>query len=120
MINALWALTIVVVIAAWEIWWVLRDIRKALRAIAGDGDLRLGKLDELTDKLDVVVGEQNRIGDILGGILSDMPHEPHEPYEAPRRPDSDRFRTTNEERNELGSFRVVDRRAGAKDTSSGT
>lgn len=115
--DAVGFLTLVVMLAGIGIWSVLSDIRKALQEIVGDSDLPDGKLDALVDKLDAVVREQNRIGDILGGILADMPREPREVYQPPHRPDSERFRATNEERNELGSFKVVDRRVGAADTS---
>ena len=82
-------LTLVVVIAAWEIWSVLKDIRKALQVIAGDetalkvyektGVDYPGKLAAVAEKLDAVVGELDRIGGILGGMLASMPSPPREP-----------------------------------------
>lgn len=114
MTNVPWTLTVVMIIAAWEILSVLKDIRKALQAITEDGFLSASAL---VCRLDAVVGEQGRIGDILGGILADMPRRPREPYQPAHRPDSDKFRPTNEERNELGSFKVVDRRICPTDDS---
>jgi hypothetical protein len=87
--GVLWAMALVIVIAAYEIWRVLRDIRNSLQAITGDRYLPDGKLDALAGRLDAVVSELDRIGGILGGILASVPSPPSEPE---LRSDWDRLR----------------------------
>jgi hypothetical protein len=95
-------LTLVVIIAAWEIWSVLKDIRKALQTEERVDALSAGALSAVGEKLDAVVGELDRIGNILarpgrepapgcgvvdqldriggilGGMLASMPSPPRE------------------------------------------
>jgi hypothetical protein len=79
------ALTVAVAsIAAYEIWRVLRDICKALQTIVEYVNNPDWKLYGVVDALD-------RIGDILGGILADMPRPASEPQP---RSDWDRLRAS--------------------------
>jgi hypothetical protein len=122
--TVLAVLTLVVIIAAEEIWRVLRDIRDALQARNGlTPGGQLSVLEEtllwakdISKAIESTANELGRIGDILGGILADMPSRSPSPQES--RPVSnypsawDRLRVSEEKK-----LKVVDRRACPADCS---
>lgn len=123
--TMLTVLTLVAIIAAVEIWRVLRDIRNALQTrngLAPGG--RLSVLEEallwakdISKALEAVVNELDRIGCILGSILADMPSPSPPPRESRPLSKLDRLRAMTEEKSALGGFTVVDRRSFAADGS---
>lgn len=110
--NVLWALTVVIGIAALEIWSVLKDIREALQAISGGIHLSDGKLD-------AVAGKLGGIDDYLGAIWADMPTPPPKPEPRPYWQTSWSVSKgkVSEENSQLDGFKVVDRRSFAADGS---
>lgn len=117
--NVLWALTVVIGIAAFQLWRVLRDVRSELKGIREPlEDIARSVSDPVGRPDGTTLADQiYSIRCILGGIQADMPEKPFKPFQPQGRPDPDRFRAPNEEGGESGSFRVMDRRSFAADGS---